>query len=68
MLSTIARTLPTAAHVTDQLLEMFGPGKLWRIERLSDYSFRGRTTDGKIIMVTVLKDGSLDIREPEEAG
>lgn len=65
MLEAMAKALPTAAKVTDQLLEQYGPDKLWLIERLSEHLFRGRTTDGGVILVTVLEDGTLSIREPE---
>ena len=65
MVGTIAATMPTAAWVTDQLLRRYGPDELRCIERLSEHLFRARKRDDGIVLVTVLEDGALSIREPE---
>lgn len=61
----IMRTLPTSEQVRDQLLEQYGPNKLWQIRRLGERLFQVWTTDGKVLMVSVLNTGRLSIRETE---
>lgn len=60
---SIARTLPTAAEVTDRLIQKYGPDYLWQVERLSQHIFRAFTTDGKILLATLLDDGDITVRE-----
>lgn len=65
MLSMMAKTLPTAAHVTELLLERFGPRVIWQIRRLGERTFQAWTTDGRVLMVSVREDGDLDVKEAE---
>lgn len=61
----IAATLPTAASVTEELLEQYGPDMVWQVERMSDRIFRGWLTCGVVVLATVNEDGSLTIKEQE---
>lgn len=61
----IAATLPTAASVTERLLELYGPDKIWQVERMSDRIFRGWLTCGVVVLATVNEDGSMTIKEQE---
>lgn len=60
-----AATLPTAASVTEELLEQYGPDMVWQVERMSDRIFRGWLTCGVVVLATVNEDGSLTIKEQE---
>lgn len=68
MLKTIARTLPDAAAVTEQLVARYGPEKLRQVERLSEHFFRARFRDGSMAMAIVQPEGQVMIRELEEVG
>lgn len=61
----IAATLPTAASVTERLLELYGPDKIWQVERMSDRIFRAWLTCGVVVLATVAEDGSLTTKEQE---
>lgn len=61
----IAATLPTAASVTEELLEQYGPDMVWQVERMSDRIFRGWLTCGVVVLATVNEDGSLTTKEQE---
>lgn len=61
----IAATLPTAAQVTDGLLDRFGPDQIWQVERLGDRLFRAWMTDGTVVLARVMQDGNLDFRKQE---
>ena len=65
MLRAMAKVLPTAAHVTEQLLEQFGADVIWQIQRMGEKTFQARTTDGRVLMVSVLEDGELSVKEAE---
>lgn len=60
-----AATLPTAASVTEELLEQYGPDMVWQVERMSDRIFRAWLTCGVVVLATVNEDGSLTIKEQE---
>ena len=68
MLKTIARTLPDAAAVTEQLVARFGPEKLRQVEQLSEHFFRARLRDGSMAMAIVQPEGQVMIRELEGVG
>lgn len=53
--------------VTKKLISWFGLDKLRRVERLSPNIFRARLTDGGVGIAMILDDGSIAIRELEEA-
>ena len=61
----IAATLPTAASVTEALLEQYGSDKVWQVERMSDRIFRVWLTCGVVVLATVNEDGSLTTKEQE---
>ena len=61
----IAATLPTAASVTEALLEQYGSDKVWQVERMSDHIFRVWLTCGVVVLATVNEDGSLTTKEQE---
>ena len=68
MLERMAGVLPTAEEVTDRLVELIGPDRLWQVERLGDHTFRGWTTDGRIVLAIVREDGGLALKELESCG
>ena len=61
----IAATLPTAASVTEALLEQYGSDKVWQVERMSDRIFRVWLTCGAVALATVGQDGGLTIQVME---
>lgn len=61
----IAATLPTAASVTEALLEQYGPDMVWQVERMSDRIFRAWLTCGVVVLSMINEDGSLTIKEQE---
>lgn len=65
MCNTKTMTLPTAESVTGDILDRFGPGKVWQVERLGNRIFRGWLTCGVVVLATVNEDGSLTIKEQE---
>ena len=65
MLQTFTNYVPSAAKVTEQLLERFGADKLSLVERLSPHSYRAHTIDGTLILATVGHGGELFTREVE---
>lgn len=65
MLRTMAKVLPVAAHVTEQLLTQYGPELIWQVERLSPHIFRAWMNDGRILLVTALDEGGISIKEME---
>ena len=68
MLRAMAKVLPTAARVTEQLLERFGADVIQQIQQLGEKTFHARTTDGRLLMVSVLEDGELAVKEAEAVG
>ena len=68
MLKTIARTLPDAAAVTEQLVARYGPEQLRQVEQLSEHFFRARIRDGSMAMAIVQPEGQVMIQELEEVG
>ena len=60
-----AATLPTAASVTEELLEQYGPDMVWQVERMSDRIFRVWLTCGVVVLATINEDGSLTTKEQE---
>lgn len=61
----IAATLPTAASVTEALLEQYGSDKVWQVERMSNRIFRVWLTCGAVALATVGQDGGLTIQVME---
>ena len=68
MLKTIARAVPDAAAVTEQLVARYGPEQLRQVEQLSEHFFRVRLGDGSMAMAIVQPEGKVVIRELEEVG
>ena len=62
---TKTMTLPTAESVTDDILDRFGPGKVWQVERLGNRIFRVWLTCGAVALATVGQDGGLTIQVME---
>lgn len=62
---TKTMTLPTAESVTGDILDRFGPGKVWQVERLGNRIFRVWLTCGAVAMATVGQDGGLTIQVME---
>ena len=58
-------TLPTAESVTDDILDRFGPGKVWQVERLGNRIFRVWLTRGAVALATVGQAGGLTIQVME---
>ena len=58
-------TPPTAESVTDDILDRFGPGKVWQVERLGNHIFRVWLTCGAVALATVGRDGGLKIQVME---
>ncbi len=58
-------TLPTAESVTDDILDRFGPGKVWQVERLGNRIFRVWLTCGAVALATVGQDCGLTIQVME---
>lgn len=54
--------LPTAESVTDDILERFGPDKVWQVERLGNRIFRVWLTCGAVALATVAPDGALTVQ------
>lgn len=65
MLDMVSTALPTAASVTDRLLDMFGPELIWQIRRLGDRTFQAWTRDGRVLIVVLRADQSLSVTEAE---
>ena len=65
MCKTKTMTLPTAESVTDDILDRFGPGKVWQGERLGNRIFRVWLTCGAVALATVGQDGGLTIQVME---
>lgn len=65
MCTTKTMTLPTAESVTGDILDRFGPGKVWQVERLGNRIFRVWLTCGAVALATVGQDGGLTIKEQE---
>ena len=61
----IAATLPTAASVTEALLEQYGSDKVWQVERMSNRISRVWLTCGAVALATVGQDGGLTIQVME---
>ena len=62
---TKTMTLPTAESVTGDILDRFGPGKVWQVERLGNRIFRVCLTCGAVALATVGQDGGLTIQVME---
>lgn len=65
MCKTKTMTLPTAESVTSDILDRFGPGKVWQVERLGNRIFRVWLTCGAVALATVGQDGGLTIHVME---
>ena len=65
MCKTKTMTLPTAESVTDDILDRFGPGKVWQVERLGNRIFRVWLTWGAVALATGGQDGGLTIQVME---
>lgn len=65
MCKTKTMTLPTAESVTGDILDRFGPGKVWQVECLGNRIFRVWLTCGAVALATVGQDGGLTIQVME---
>ena len=65
MCKTKTMTLPTAESVTGDILDRFGPGKVWQVVRLGNRIFRVWLTCGAVALATVGQDGGLTIQVME---
>mgnify|MGYP006972218346 FL=1 len=65
MCKTKTMTLPAAESVTDDILDRFGPGEVWQVERLGNRIFRVWLTCGAVALATVGQDGGLTIQVME---
>lgn len=66
MLSTKAPAV-SRERVTEELAELYGPEELWQVEQLSRNIFRAWLRSGRVAVAWIQPDGSLEIRELEEA-
>ena len=66
MLSTKAPAV-SRERVTEELAEQYGPEELWQVEQLSRHIFRAWLRSGRVAVAWIQPDGSLEIRELEEA-
>ena len=53
-------------RVMDVLEEIFGPGQLWQVERLSRHIFRAWLRSGQVAIATVELDGDLSVKLLED--
>ena len=68
MLKTIARTLPDAAAVTEQLVAQYGPEQLRQVEQLSKHFFRAWLKDGTVALAIIQWVMCRDIKKPRGPG
>lgn len=63
----ITKTPPVdRGRVMDALEEIFGPGQLWQVERLSRHIFRAWLRSGRVAIATVEPDGELSVKLLED--
>ena len=58
--------LPGPEQVTERLIDLYGPDRVWQVERLSERIFRAWLTTGGVVLVTVLEGGLMAFRPLEE--
>lgn len=68
MLRTKEPVLVDRERVMDELEERYGPEQVWQVERLSRHIFRGWLRDGRVVVAMAREDGTLELRELEDAG
>lgn len=66
MLENRETALPGPEQVTLRLVDLYGPGRVWQVERLSERIFRAWLTTGGVVLVTVLEGGLMAFRPLEE--
>lgn len=66
MLTNRKETLPGAEQVTQRLIDLYGPDRVWQVERLGERIFRAWLTTGGVVLVTVLEGGLMAFRPLEE--
>ena len=67
MLRTKEQALVDREQVMDKLEERYGPEQVWQVERLSRHIFRAWLRDGRVVIATDREDGTLELRELEDA-
>ena len=66
MLTNRKETLPGAEQVTERLIGLYGPDRVWQVEQLGKHIFRAWLTTGGVVLVTVLEGGLMAFRPLEE--
>ena len=66
VLTNRKETLPGAEQVTQRLIDLYGPDRVWQVERLGERIFRAWLTTGGVVLVTVLEGGLMAFRPLEE--
>ena len=66
MLENRETALPGPEQVTKRLIDLYGPDRVWQVERLSERIFRAWLTTGGVVLVTVLEGGLMAFRPLEE--
>lgn len=53
-------------QVTQRLIDLYGPDRVWQVEQLGKHIFRAWLTTGGVVLVTVLEGGLMAFRPLEE--
>lgn len=53
-------------QVTQRLIDLYGPERVWQVEQLGKHTFRAWLTTGGVVLVTVLEGGLMAFRPLEE--
>ena len=53
-------------QVTQRLIDLYGPDRVWQVEQLGKRIFRAWLTTGGVVLVTVLEGGLMAFRPLEE--
>lgn len=53
--------------MAELLIQRYGPELIWQVEQLSEHIFRGWLRDGRVALAILSGDGTLDVRELEDA-
>jgi len=56
---------PLETRARETLVNQYGLGLIWQIERLDKHFFRAHLTDGRIVLAMLGEDGSATLREME---
>lgn len=66
MLMNKEKALVGPEQVTQRLIDLYGPDRVWQVERLGKRIFRAWLTTGGVVLVTVLEGGLMAFRPLEE--